>query len=319
MSDDRVRLEVAPGDEGERLDRFLARSLPGRTRSALARMIHDGRVTIGGAKATKAGQSLRGGAAVVVDLPAETPALPQAEAIPLEVVHEDDDLLVLVKPAGLVVHPGHGRTTGTLVHALLGRGTTLAAAGGPLRPGIVHRLDRGTSGLLVVAKNDEAYHRLQAAFAKREVEKRYLALVWGHPRRAKGAIERAIGRSRVDPTRMSVSARSARAATTLYETVRTLPGFALLEVTLVTGRTHQIRVHLTSIGHPVVGDTRYGGRSAKALPRGPRREALERFDRVALHAASLAFRHPRDGRPLRFDAPLPAEFEGLLRALERAA
>ena len=319
MSEGRVRLEVAPNNEGERLDRFLARSLPDRTRSALRRLIADGRVTIDGAAAEKAGQSLRRGAAVVVDLPADAPALPAPESIPLDVLHEDDDLLVLVKPAGLVVHPGHARTTGTLVHALLGRGTRLASVGGPLRPGIVHRLDRGTSGVLVVAKTDEAHLRLQAAFAKREVEKRYVALVWGHPRKPSGTIERAIGRSRSDPTRMSVSARRGRAATTVYETVRTLPGFALLAVTIVTGRTHQIRVHLTSIGHPVVGDTRYGARSSRALPRGPRRDALERFDRVALHAASLAFRHPRDGRPLRFEAPLPPEFQGLLDALERAA
>jgi 23S rRNA pseudouridine1911/1915/1917 synthase len=315
---ERVRLGVAAGDEGERLDHFLVRSIPGSTRSALGRLIAEGRVTVDGSPAGKAGLALKRGMSILVEMPEEETAL-RPEAIPLEVLHEDGDLLVLVKPAGLVVHPGHGRTTSTLVHALLGRGTRLAAAGGPLRPGIVHRLDRGTSGLLVVAKTDEAHRDLQAAFAKREVEKRYLALVWGHPRKASGTIERAIGRSRSDPTRMSVATRRARAATTVYETVRTLPGFALLAVTLVTGRTHQIRVHLTSIGHPVVGDTRYGARSPKSLPRGPRRDALERFDRVALHAASLAFRHPRTGRMLRFEAPLPSEFQGLLDALERAA
>jgi 23S rRNA pseudouridine1911/1915/1917 synthase len=319
MSRDAVLLTVPAAAAGERLDHFLARSLPEETRSALRRLIEDGRVTVEGERARKAGQALKPGMSVRVEAREKAGPAPRPEKIPLEVVHEDDDLVVVVKPAGLVVHPGHGHATGTLVHALLGRSTALAPAGGVLRPGIVHRLDRGTSGLLVVAKTDTAHRALQAAFAKREVEKKYLAVVWGHPRTPSGRIDRAIGRSRSDRTRMSVAAPRGRAATTMYRTVRRLPGFALLEVTLVTGRTHQIRVHLTSIGHPVVGDTRYGTRSWKTLREGSRKRALRAFDRVALHAASLAFRHPRTGRDLRFESPLPPEIEALLAALETAA
>jgi 23S rRNA pseudouridine1911/1915/1917 synthase len=293
--------------------------VPDRTRSALRRLIAEGHVTVDGATAGKAGLAVKPGMRLSIEIPDPASLAPGPEAIPVEVLFEDDDLLVLVKPAGLVVHPGHGNRTGTLINALLGRGTTLAQAGGAARPGIVHRLDRGTSGLLVVAKTDVAHRALQSSFSLREVEKTYLALVWGHPSPAAGKIDRAIGRSRADPTRMSTHARNARSATTLYRTVRTLPGFALLEISLVTGRTHQIRVHLSSIGHPVVGDPSYGSRSWKTIQDPARRDAIRRFERVALHAQQLAFRHPTTGKDLRFTAPLPEEFEALLRSLHSAA
>lgn len=319
MSPETVRLEVPAESGGARLDVFLSSRLADRSRSALRRLILDGRVRVGGRTASKPGLAVTPGARVEIDLPPPPPPGPRAEPIPIDVVHEDEAIVVVMKPAGLVVHPGHGRRDGTLVSALLGRGTPLAAAGGPERPGIVHRLDRETSGLLVVAKNDAAYSTLASAFARREVEKTYLALVWGHPDPPSGTIRRAIGRSRSDPTRMSVRAARGRAAVTVYRTVERLPGFALLEVDLLTGRTHQIRVHLASIHHPVVGDSRYGGRPWRKLRSAGSRAAIDAFRRLALHAANLAFVHPGTGRPVRFAAPIPREFDDLLAVLRQDA
>jgi 23S rRNA pseudouridine1911/1915/1917 synthase len=252
-----------------------------------------------------------------VSLPDEA-AGPLPEPIPLVVVYEDDDLVVIDKPAGIVVHPGHGRRSGTVVNALLARGTPLARRGAPERPGIVHRLDAGTSGLLIVAKTDGAYDALGAAFARRAIDKRYLALVWGRPESATGTIAAALGRSRTNPLKMAIGGRAARAAVSGYRTLEALPGFALLDVRPETGRTHQIRVHLQSIGHPVVGDDCYGGRRWRGLLDPPKREAVRAFKRLALHAAELGFAHPRTGAPLRLEAPLPPEFDDLLRALREA-
>jgi 23S rRNA pseudouridine1911/1915/1917 synthase len=310
-----VHLRVAAARAGERLDRYLVAELPGCTRSALRRLILDRRVDVDGLPAAKPGLALTAGARVEVRLPAAPAARPEPQAIPLSIVYEDDELVAVDKPAGLVVHPGHGRRDATLVNALLGRATPLAAVGAPERPGIVHRLDRGTSGLIVVAKTDTAHHALARAFAERRVEKRYIALVWGRIEPPAGTIERAIGRSAVDRVKMSVAARGARAATSHYRTVRTLGGFSLLEVRPVTGRTHQIRVHLQSLHHPVVGDERYGGRPWRGIADPRKRAALAAFDRLALHAAELAFEHPRSGIPLRLRAPLPPEFEALLAVL----
>jgi 23S rRNA pseudouridine1911/1915/1917 synthase len=256
---------------------------------------------------------------VEVDPPAPEPTSLLPEAIPVEVLFEDRDLAVVDKPAGLVVHPGHGRPTGTLVHALLGRGVSLAPAGGTLRPGIVHRLDRETSGLLVVAKSDAAHRALARAFAERAVSKTYLALVWGRPVPAEGRIDRAVGRSRTDRTRMSIHAPRGRAAVTLYTTVERLAGATLLEVDLVTGRTHQIRVHFSAIGHAVVGDARYGGSPWKGLRPGPVRDALRETRRIALHARRLAFVHPITGEALEFRAPAPSDFETLVEAFRRGS
>ena len=319
MSGETVRIDVAPEDAAARLDVFLASRIPGPSRSALRRLILEGHVLVDGRPASKPGQALRAGSTVSVEIPPPPPPRPEPEPIPVDVVHEDDALLVVAKPAGLVVHPGHGRRSGTLVNALLGRGTPLAGVGGPDRPGIVHRLDRETSGLLIVAKTDAAHRALAAAFARREIRKTYVALVWGRPAPPEGAIDLPIGRSRADPTKMSVRAPRGRAAVTLYRTIETLPGFALLEVDLVTGRTHQIRVHLTARHHPIVGDTRYGGRPWRSLRDGAARSAVEGFDRLALHAARIAFVHPTTGRRVRFEAPLPPDFRNLLRVLRREA
>ncbi len=317
MSAEVVRIDVPESSAGTRLDVFLAASLAERTRSAARRLVLEGCVIVDGRAARKPGVIVQRGMSVEVHLPPPPSPVPLPEPIPIEVVHEDDHLLVVNKPAGLVVHPGHGRSRGTLVNALLGRGTRLAPAGGADRPGIVHRLDRETSGLLVVAKTDEAHRALASAFARREVSKTYLALVWRHPRPAEGTIEQAIGRSRSDPTRMSVRSPRGRPATTAYRILESLPGFALLEVRLVTGRTHQIRVHFQSRQHPVVGDTRYGGQPWAGLRDATKRAAIRDFRRLALHASELRFLHPATRREIHLRSPLPPEFEALLAILRR--
>lgn len=232
-------------------------------------------------------------------------------------LHVDDALVVVDKAPGMAVHAGAGLREGTLVNALLGRGISLAATGAPDRPGIVHRLDRGTSGVMVVARTDAAHAALARQFAERRVDKRYLALVWGRPAEREGTIERAIGRSRSQPTRMAVRGvrGSARPARSLWRTVEEFPGFALLEVRPETGRTHQIRVHLQSIGHPIVGDATYGGPAWKGLQDPAKRKAVRALERPALHAAELAFDHPDDGRRVAFRAPLPDDLAALLDAL----
>jgi 23S rRNA pseudouridine1911/1915/1917 synthase len=313
-----VRLRVPAEAEGKRLDRFLCASLGGPTRAALRRWILEGRIRIEGRAASKPGLALRSGMELVVEVPRPAaPTLAPDPGVPFEILHRDEHLVVVDKPAGVVVHPGAGVRDGTLVHGLLGRGVGLAPSGSPHRPGIVHRLDRGTSGLLVVARTDAAYAGLVRAFAERSVDKRYAALVWGHPDPDAGTIERAIGRSRSDPTRMSVGLTrgTRRPAITHYRTVERLVGFSRLVLRIETGRTHQIRVHLQSLHHPVVGDDRYGGRPWRGVQDPRKRSALRTFDRLALHAGELAFAHPIDGRALRFTSPLPVAFERLLAVL----
>jgi len=315
MTSGTVHLTVPDEAEGTRLDRFLSEQVQSRTRSFLERLIREGHVQVDGRAAPKPGLGLRAGMRVRVEIPAPLPDRPLPEAIPVEVRHEDDHLLVVVKPAGLVTHPGHGCQTGTLVNALLGLRTSLAPAGGSRRPGIVHRLDRETSGLMVVAKTDPAHLALSRSFALREVEKRYVALVWGRLDPPEGTVDRKIGRSRTHRTRMSVSATRGRTAVTHYRTRNTLTGFTLLTIEIETGRTHQIRVHLQSLHHPVVGDSRYGGRGWNQVLDPIRRKALKEFDRLALHASELAFPHPATGENLRFHAELPSDFQELVSVL----
>jgi 23S rRNA pseudouridine1911/1915/1917 synthase len=257
--------------------------------------------------------------AIEATIPEPPPSGLVGEDIPIALVYEDQHLAVVMKPAGLVVHPGHGARRGTLVHALLGQGVALAPAGGTDRPGIVHRLDKGTSGLLLIAKTDEAHRALATMFARREIAKTYLALVWGRPQPASGRIDDAIGRSRRDPTKMTVRAPRSREATTIYRTQRVLPGATLLEIDLVTGRTHQIRVHFAARRHPVIGDTRYGGAPWKALRDPERRALFASLPRLALHAAKLTLTHPVTGKPLSFSAPLPDDVAALAEALEVGA
>ena len=306
---ERVDLEVPPDDAGVRLDRFLAARLGGRTRSQCRRLIREGRVRLD-RTAARPGVAVRAGDRVRVDVPAPAPAAPRPEALPLDVVHEDTDLIVVNKPAGMVAHPAAGHADGTLVNALLHHVRDLSGVGGELRPGIVHRLDRGTSGLMVVAKHDRAHAELARQFAEREVEKEYLALVWGHVRPGR-RVDLPIGRDPVDRKRISARSRRARPAVTRVLTAEALDGVTLVRVAIATGRTHQIRVHLSAIGHPVAGDAVYGGRRRPP----PHLRVVQRLERPFLHAARLGFTHPRNGRRMLVDCALPDDLRNLADAL----
>ncbi len=316
--DERHALVVEPGEAGQRLDAWLARRLTSLSRSRLQALIEAGRVSLDGHPA-RAAVRVKAGQAALVRVPPPEPAEPQPEDIPLRLVFEDASLVVLDKPAGLVVHPGAGAAAGTLVNALLARVRDLSGVGGVLRPGIVHRLDKGTSGLLVVAKNDDAHRALARQFASRTVEKEYLALVHGVPARAEGEIDAPIGRDPVHRRRMSVRAPRGREARTSWSVAERFDGAALLRVRIHTGRTHQIRVHLASIGHPVTGDPVYGGARTPSSRRPAARDALGSLARPALHAARLAFTHPGSGARLSFEAPLPADLAGVIDALRAAS
>jgi 23S rRNA pseudouridine1911/1915/1917 synthase len=307
-------LAVDEAGAGERLDRWLVRALPDLSRARLQSLIADGGILVDGRRA-RSSLRLKAGQSVSVRVPAPEAAAPLPEAIPIAVVFEDRHLLVVDKPAGLAVHPGAGRASGTLVNALLHHVRDLSGIGGVLRPGIVHRIDRGTSGLLVVAKNDQAHLALSRQFAGRSVEKEYLAVVLGVPRAPEGTIDAPIGRDPVHRKRMSVRAPRGRAARSTYRIVERLDGAALLRVRIATGRTHQIRVHLASLGHPVAGDPTYGGRRRPASRGAVARGALEALTRPALHAARLAFAHPATGERLEFESPLPPDLQELLTAL----
>jgi 23S rRNA pseudouridine1911/1915/1917 synthase len=311
-------LVVDPEHAGARLDAWLARCLPSLSRARLQALIVEGHVLLNGAT-TRASTRLRAGQTARVHVPAPAPAVPQPEDIPVVVVHEDAHLLVVNKPAGLVVHPGAGRAGGTLVNALLGHVRDLSGVGGVLRPGIVHRLDKGTSGLLVVAKDDEAHRSLVRQFAGRTVAKEYLALVLGVPSRAEGEVDAPIGRDPVHRQKMSVRAPRGREARSAWRVEERFDGAALLRVRIHTGRTHQIRVHLASIGHPVAGDATYGGARTPSSHQSAARDALLSLERPALHAARLAFTHPVDGRRLEFEAPLPRDLLDVVARLRAAS
>jgi 23S rRNA pseudouridine1911/1915/1917 synthase len=293
---------VTRAEAGERLDAYLAR-VSGLSRARIQRLIAGGHILAGGLP-QKSHHRVGAGERVQLCIPPATPLDLAPEAIPLDILYEDDDLLVVNKSAGMVVHPGAGRTTGTLVHALLDHCGSLPGIGGVERPGIVHRLDRETSGVLVVAKTEVAHHALSRQFKARLVKKRYLALVHGEVRRDSGRIDAAIGRRKHDRTRMGVRREGGREARTAYRVVRRLAGMSAVELDLETGRTHQIRVHLAHIGHPVIGDPLYGGRRER------RRAAAGalRADRQMLHAWRLGFQHPRTGAWLEVTAPLPEDF-----------
>lgn len=303
-------LVVDPEYAGTRLDSFITALLPELSRSQIQRLIKGGHVR-GPAAAPRASTAVRASQVYTIDLPAPTTAVPEPEALPLRIVYEDPDIVVLDKPAGMVVHPGAGHSSGTLVNALLHHVKDLSGIGGELRPGIVHRLDRGTSGVMVVAKNDKAHQELSRQFADREVEKEYVALVWGlvQPGRR---IDAPIGRDPVARQKMSTRARRARSAVTRVAWARHFQGVSLLKVAIATGRTHQIRVHLNAIGHPIVGDSVYGG-IHRRVPHHLR--AVQRLERPFLHAGRLAFTHPTDGRHVEFDSPLPPDLQGVLDEL----
>lgn len=321
---------VTAGTAGSRLDKLLADAIAGLSRSRVQALMEQGWVVADGRTITDASQRVKPGQRFEVLIPAAAPPVPQPQDIPLAVVYEDADVLVLDKPAGMVVHPAAGNPDGTLVNALLFHcGDSLSGIGGVRRPGIVHRLDKDTSGLMVVAKNDRAHHGLTAQFSDRSLSRTYLALVWGIPQPAKGRIEAAIGRCPTDRKRMAVVTHGGKPAATRYRVIRAFEGAkrghgaALVECSLETGRTHQIRVHMAHIGHPLVGDALYsrgrtgraGGSNAASLPEAVR-VALTGFPRQALHAAAIRFTHPGTGEPVRFESPLPADFTELLKNLE---
>jgi len=315
--EERHELVAGDDDAGLRLDAWLARRLPALSRARLQALIEAGHVRLDGV-APRPSARLRPGQVVRVHVPAPVPAEPRAEDIPIAVVHEDERLLVVDKPAGLVVHPGAGQVAGTLVNALLRHVKDLSGIGGVLRPGIVHRLDRGTSGLLVVAKDDETHRALVRQFAGRTVEKEYVALVLGQPSRPSGEIDAPIGRDPVHRQKMSVRASRGREARSSWAVVERFDGAALLRVRIHTGRTHQIRVHLASVGHPVAGDPVYGGTRTPSSRRAEARQALRSLERPALHAARLAFTHPATGERLTFEAPLPPDLVAVLERLREA-
>jgi 23S rRNA pseudouridine1911/1915/1917 synthase len=302
-----MKVDVPADQDGARLDTFLTSALPDRSRSQIQKLIKDGHVS-GPVKALRTSTPVKAGQTFEIDLPAPVAARAVAEDLPLPILYEDTDLVVIDKPAGMVVHPAAGHSSGTVVNALLHHVDDLSGVGGELRPGIVHRLDRGTSGVMIAAKNDAAHQELARQFHDREVEKEYLALVWGLVQQGR-RIDAAIGRDPADRQKMSTRARRARSAVTRVAKAEHLRGVSLLQVVIATGRTHQIRVHLSAIGHPIVGDPTYGGvhrRVANDV------RAVQRLTRPFLHAARIAFTHPSDGRRMEFSSPLPDDLQSVL-------
>ncbi len=292
---------------GERLDKVIAAELPALSRTQAQRLIEDGFVTLAGKVVTKVGQRLDHPAAIEVRIPPPAPAGNLPEAIPLDIVFENDDLLVINKPAGMVVHPAAGHVQGTLVNAVLGHAPDLEGVGDAQRPGIVHRLDKDTSGLIVVAKTDAAHRELQRQFKDREVEKNYLALLDGQPPTDTGRIEAAIGRDVRERKRMAVvPERQGRPAVTEYKVVEKFAAHTLVEARLLTGRTHQLRLHFAYLKCPIVGDRVYGRRTP-SLP----------LDRQFLHAARLTLKLPGSGQARTFTAPLPDDLAKVLQLLRR--
>ena len=304
---------ATPSDTGTRLDAYLATAFA-ITRSAAERLIAEGRVCVSGGEASKK-YRLKGGERISLTLPDPAPAEAQPEDIPLEVVYEDEDIIVINKPQGMVVHPAAGNESGTLVNALLHHCKgSLSGVGGVERPGIVHRIDKDTSGLLVVAKNDFAHNHLSEQLKTHDVSRIYYAITVGNLREESGTVHAAIARHPTDRKKMAICRRAGegRDAITHYTVLERFGGFALVKCRLETGRTHQIRVHMASLGHPLLGDPVYGGN-------GTRFEADHRkyFHGQCLHAGELSLTHPRTGEQMHFTAPLPTDFEGVLEILRR--
>jgi 23S rRNA pseudouridine1911/1915/1917 synthase len=325
-------LTAGEADGGQRLDRFLAGALPDVSRSRLRELIKAGQVSSRAGTIKEPDYRVKPADMFDVAIPEAVPAEPEGEAIALNILHEDKALIVIDKPAGLVVHPAAGNWTGTLVNALIAHcGDSLSGIGGVKRPGIVHRLDKDTSGVMVVAKTDAAHQALAAQFADHGrsggLERRYHALVWSVPRQPKGAISGNIGRHATNRLKMAVLPRGGKPAVTTYKTLETFGGekaggavASLLECRLETGRTHQIRVHLSFMGHPVIGDALYGAgwiSKTRALPERAQ-FAIISLNRQALHAAVLGFHHPTTGRHLQFQSELPADMREAVEALTRS-
>ena len=313
-------LVVSAADAGERLDRWLVENTEELSRSRIQSLIADGCLVLGdGAVVSDASRKVRGGERFTLTVPAPAPAKPQPENIPLDVIYEDDDLIVLEKPAGLVVHPAPGHTSGTLVNALLYhcRGS-LSGIGGVTRPGIVHRLDKDTSGIMVCAKSDVAHRGLVEQFRVHSIERAYFAVVWGVPSPKRGRIETQIGRDPRDRKRMAVLMSGGKTAITEYETVRPIRDLAaLMECRLFTGRTHQIRVHMLSLGHSLIGDPVYKSRAVTRYTRDiVIQSTLATYKYQALQAHTLGFVHPRTGKAERFETKLSEDLQRLIDGLD---
>jgi len=307
---------ITEGENPKRLDVFLANRERDLSRSAIQRLIEKGRVRLNGEPA-RASQKIKPGDRITFDVPKAEPLELHGEPIPLEILHEDDALLVLNKPPGLVVHPAPGHWIGTLVNALLHHfqtsGGTVSTIGGKERPGLVHRLDKETSGIMVIAKTDQAHRGLAAQFKQHTITRMYEALVWGVPRKSHGVIELAIGRDTKERKKFSARTTRPKPSVTEYKVVERFGRIASrVELFPKTGRTHQLRVHMTALGHPLLGDPTYGGRKVKAL------EALD-IPRVMLHARTLGFAHPASGKPMTFTSTLPPDMDAVLSVLRAGA
>lgn len=326
-TDGQQSFTVGESDNDTRLDKFLAAQDSALSRSRIKTLIQDGQVTIDARPCTSPSTKVNAGAEISITVPPPIDSTPQPENIPLDILFEDDDMLVLCKPAGLVVHPGAGNWTGTLVNALLYHcGDSLSGIGGVKRPGIVHRLDKDTSGLMVVAKTDRAHQGLAAQLADRSLSRRYLALVWKVPTLRKGSVDLPIGRDHKNRLKMAINKNNGRDAKTHYEIKETFPGNigCLMECTLESGRTHQIRVHMTHIGHPLIGDPLYSLQPTAAqalLKKGDyspeQAESIMKFPRQALHAWKIAFRHPVSDELMTFERELPADLKTLISIINQ--
>ena len=317
-------LTVTQAEAGKRLDKWLSERLAELSRSRIQALLADRRVSTAGRKIDEASYRVKSGENFILTVPPPADAAPRPQPLPLDVAYGDEDIIVINKPAGLVVHPAVGNWQNTLVNALLAHcGDSLSGIGGVRRPGIVHRLDKDTSGLLVAAKTDRAHSGLAAQFAAHTVRRMYLALLWGAPRPAAGRIETLIGRSRANRKKMSVMASGGKHAVTNYELLKRFgdpldPVASLVRCRLETGRTHQIRVHLAHLGHAVIGDPAYGaGRGKRKALSAEARMAIANLNRQALHAASLGFTHPVSGETLYFESPLPQDLAALIGLLEQ--
>ena len=314
---------VSDDEAGLRLDQWLSRHAPGLSRTRVKALIEAGLASIDGTSLADPSARVKPGQHTTLSVPEAAPADPQAQDIPLSILYEDSELIVLDKPAGLVVHPAPGSPDQTLVNALLAHcGDSLSGIGGVKRPGIVHRLDKDTSGVMVAAKTDRAHHGLSKQFEDHSLDRAYLALVWGLPTPTQGEITGNIGRSTANRKKMAVVNSGGKTALTRYRVIRTLAGGALslVECRLATGRTHQIRVHMTAKGHPLIGDPAYGGGATNARLRGlppEAREAIVNFPRQALHAQILGFNHPVSGQAMRFETPIPLDFACLIGILDK--
>lgn len=308
---------VSDEDEGERLDSFLSDEIPELSRSRIQKSIKSGECLVGGRVVVRPSYRLRLGEVVRLSFSPPQPLEVASEPIPIDIVFEDDWLVVVNKPAGMVTHPAPGHQSGTLVNALLYHCDNLSGIGGVIRPGIVHRLDAGTSGLLVVAKNDRAHISLSRQIMERRMRRTYVAVVWGKMPHSEGTIDSPLGRSRRDRKKIAVLRDGGKRAVTHYSVVDTFGPFQYIRLSLETGRTHQIRVHLSSVGHPVLGDPVYGGRrirkgnlTSSEMQRAAK--ALELIDRQALHAVALEFEHPSSGERMSFEVPLPEDLRRVL-------